>query len=103
MSGGKYNLLRESPTDELIIRRTIADMYNKKLLPARSRKLILDSMKQLIQQYRNQPFKEFSCNKGACAFTARGPKFLLLQHQKTHADKIEIKENETLRNNYKLY
>ena len=103
MSGGKYNLLRESPSDELIIRQTISDMFNKKLLPERSRKLIYDSMPQLLQQYRNSPFKEFSCNKDGCAFTARGPKFLLIQHQKTHADKKDIRENETLRNNYKLY
>ena len=97
----KYGLLRESPHDFLIIRRTITDMYHKKLLPERSRKLIYDSMNSLLKQYKEAPFKEFSCT--VCGFTARGPKFLLIQHQKIHADKKDILENENLTLDYKLY
>lgn len=97
----KYNLLRESPVDEFHIKQTITDMYKKKLLPERSRKLILDSMPSLLKQYRDQVFKEFSCT--SCGITARGPKFLLIQHQKIHADKTNILENETLNMDYKLY
>ncbi len=95
------NLLQINPAAQKVVIQTVRDMFNKKLLPERSRKIILDSMPSLIKQFQSQKFKEFSCT--TCGFTAMGPKFLLNQHQKIHADKKDIKENENLSLDYKLY
>ena len=83
------------------VRDTVNQMFKKKLLPDRSRKLIYDNIKGMTAQYQLQVFKEWSCT--ICAITVQGPKFLLLQHQKIHADKRDIRENEFLRNDFKLY
>ena len=80
---------------------TVNQMYKKKLLPERSRKLIYDSIDGMVSQYMVQVFKEWSCPN--CMITVDGPKLLLIQHQKIHADSKEIRENETYSNDYKLY
>jgi len=97
------NLLLENPTDKTHIIMTLKAMFNKKLLPERSKKLLYDSLDSLVIEYRLSPFKEISCNNGSCSWTARGPKTLLHHHQKVHADKKEIGENEYLQLDYKLY
>ena len=80
---------------------TVNQMFKKKLLPDRSRKLIFDNIKGMTAQYQLQVFKEWSCT--ICAITVQGPKFLLLQHQKIHADEKELKEGEVRKLDYKLY
>lgn len=80
---------------------TVNQMYKKKLLPERSRKLIYDNISQMATQYIIQTFKEWSCLE--CAFTINAPNLLRIHHQKIHADKKEIGENEILRMEYKLY
>lgn len=80
---------------------TVNQMYKKKLLPERARKLIYDNIDGMASQYMIQVFKEWSCT--SCHITVQGPKFLLLQHQKIHADQAEIKENENMVIDYKLY
>lgn len=80
---------------------TVNQMYKKKLLPERSKKLIYDNIDGMVSQYMIQVFKEWSCPN--CMITVDGPKFLLMQHQKIHADSKEIKDNENLRIDYKLY
>ena len=96
----KYDLITVNPVVREMILTTVSDMFHKHLLPERSRKLIYDNIVNLCKQYQLSKHKEFSCT--VCHFTARGPRFLLIQHQKIHADK-GIKENEILRLDYKLY
>ena len=79
---------------------TVNQMYSKKLLPERSRKLIYDSIGNMATQYMIQEFKEWSCSK--CMITVDGPKFLLIQHNKIHNVR-ELKENEPIVRDYKLY
>ena len=97
------SLITQDPTDETHILMTLKDMFRKNLLPERSRKLLYDSLDSLVHEYRASPFKEISCNNDSCAWTARGPKTLLHHHQKIHADKKDIGENEHLALDYKLY
>ena len=80
---------------------TINQMFKKGLLPERSRKLIYDSVPQMTSQYMIQVWKEWSCSD--CQITVSGPKFLMIQHQKVHADEKEMKENEIMKKEFKIY
>jgi len=95
------DLIRPSIAALNDVKDTIQQMFKKKLLPERSRKLIYDNLKGMTAQYQLQHFKEWSCLE--CRITVKGPKFLLHQHQKIHADRKEIKENEARVLDYKLY
>jgi len=95
-----YDLITGGPLKAQVL-ETIRAMYSKGYLPERSRKLIFDNINGLVSQYLIQVTKEFSCP--ICAITIKGPKFLLIQHQKVHADKANIKENENLSIKYQNY
>jgi len=90
------------PFVKLRVKKSIENMKKKKLLPDHT--LVFygpDNLENHAKQTQLQVFREWSCDK--CLITVYGSKKMLVDHQKTHSIKREIKENEIFKMDHKLY
>ena len=82
----------------------ITNLKRKKLLPSQTMgywSQDLKNLTNLVHQTEMQAFKEWVCPE--CMISVYGPKKMMLEHHKIHAEKKEIRENEVFQKGYKLY
>ena len=85
------------------VRQSAKDLLAKNLMPERSLARLTDikALDAAIHSVKTDLVREWKCP--SCGIVVFGPKDWMIQHSKLHAQKKEIRENETFNTHFKIY
>ena len=86
-----------------IINQTAKDLLSKDLFPEYTRGYLTDSkmLDAAAKDFQNQTFKSWVCPH--CQIELFAPKSWIIQHLKTHTNKIHDRENEIKESKVRIY